>query len=154
MKKPTNPSREERLRENLKELKLTKIVEIFQEYTRQASQADIGYLEYLEHLVSEEAAYRHDKMVINRIRSAKLPFIKSLSDYDFSWPTRINKKNILRLFDLSFIKEKSNVVFIGPTGVGKTHLSVALAHAAWMDRSLLISEVGFYSGASRSLLAP
>jgi DNA replication protein DnaC len=130
MKKSTHPSREDRLRENLKQLKLQKIAEIFSEYTRQATQAEVGYLEYLDHLVAQEAAWRHERMVRYRIAAAKLPFQKSLSDYDFSWPSRINKQKVLDLFDLSFIERKANAVLIGQTGLGKTHLSVALAFAA------------------------
>ncbi len=130
MKKSSQPSREDRLRENLKQLKLTKIAEVFAEETRKATQAEIGYLEYLDHLIAQEAAYRHERMVRYRIAAAKLPFRKSLSDYDFSWPSRINKQKILDLFDLSFIERKSNAVFIGQTGLGKTHLCNALAFAA------------------------
>jgi DNA replication protein DnaC len=130
MKKSTNPSREDRLRQNLKELGLQKIAEIFPEYTRQAVQGQIGYLEYLDHLIAQEAAWRHERMVKYRISAGKLAVRKALNDYDFSYPTRINKQKVLDLFDLGFIERKSNVVFIGPTGVGKTHLSVALAFAA------------------------
>lgn len=130
MKKSNNPSRENRLRENLKALKLHRIAEIFPEYTRQATQAEVGYLEYLDHLVTEEAAYRHERMVKYRIASARLPFRKTIADYDFNFPTKINKQKILDLADLSFIERKANVVFIGPTGVGKTHLSIALAFSA------------------------
>jgi len=130
MKKSLNPNREERLRQNLKALDLQKIAEIFPEYTRQATQAEVGYLAYLDHLIAQEAAWRHERMVKYRIGAAKLPFRKSLSDYDFSWPTRINKQKVLDLFDLSFIQKKSNAVLIGQTGLGKTHLCVALAFAA------------------------
>jgi DNA replication protein DnaC len=114
----------------LRQLKLQKIAEIFPEYIRQASQAEIGYLDFLEHLVAQEAAFRHERMVKYRIGAAKLPFRKSLSDYDFSHPSRINKQKILDLFDLSFIARQANAVLIGQTGLGKTHLSVALAFAA------------------------
>jgi DNA replication protein DnaC len=130
MKKSAHLSREERLRENLKQLKLTKIAEVFAEETRKATQAEIGYLEYLDQLIAQEAAYRHERMVKYRISAAKLPFRKSLSDYDFSWPSRINKQKVLDLFDLSFIERKSNAVLIGQTGLGKTHLCNALAFAA------------------------
>jgi DNA replication protein DnaC len=130
MRKPISSSKEERLRENLRQLKLQKIAEIFPEYIRQASQAEIGYLDFLEHLVAQEAAFRHERMVKYRIGAAKLPFRKSLSDYDFSHPSRINKQKILDLFDLSFIARQANAVLIGQTGLGKTHLSVALAFAA------------------------
>src|SRR6516164_7640616 len=101
MKKSGHPSKEERLRENLRALKLQKIAEIFPECVRQASQGDVGYLDFLDHLVSEEAAWRHERMVRYRIAAAKLPFRKSLSNYDFSWPSRINKQKVLDLFDLS-----------------------------------------------------
>jgi len=130
MKKSSHSSREERLRENLRELKLTKIAEIFPEVTRLAAQAQTGYLEYLDGLMAQEAAHRHERMVKYRIAAAKLPFAKTLAQYDFSWPTRINKQKVLDLFDLSFVERKANVVFIGQTGLGKTHLSVALAFAA------------------------
>ena len=130
MRKAVNPSREERVRELSKQLKLVKIADVLPEYTRQASQAGMSLLEYLENLLSQEAAFRHEKMVKYRIGSSKLPFRKSLSEYDFSFPDRINKQKVLDLFDLSFVQRKSNAVFIGPTGVGKTHLSVALGFAA------------------------
>lgn len=130
MRKPISSSKEDRLCENLRQLKLQKIAEIFPEYIRQASQAEIGYLDFLEHLVAQEAAFRHERMVKYRIGAAKLPFRKALSDYDFSHPSRINKQKILDLFDLSFIARQANAVLIGQTGLGKTHLSVALAFAA------------------------
>lgn len=130
MKRSGHPSKEERIRENLRQLKLTKIAEIFPEYTRRAAQEELGHLDYLDGLVAQEAAYRHERMVRYRIAAAKLPFRKTIEDYDFGYPSRINKQKMLDLFNLSFIEQKANVVLIGPTGVGKTHLSVALAFAA------------------------
>ena len=130
MKKSANASCEERLRENLEELGLLTIVKMFPEYSRQAAQAEIGYLEYLDHLVAQEAASRHERMVKYRIAAARLPFRKTLADYDFSFPTRANKQKVLDLFDLTFVERKANAIFLGPTGVGKTHLAVALAFAA------------------------
>lgn len=69
-------------------------------------------------------------MVKYRVSAAKLPFQKSLAGYDFAWPNRINKQKVLDLFDLSFIERKANAVLIGQTGLGKTHLCVALAFEA------------------------
>lgn len=130
MTKPTGKSREDRLRENLQLLRLVKIAEIFPEAVRLAAQANTSHLEFLDNLVGQEAAYRHEQMIRYRIAAARLPVRKSLSDYDFSWPTRINKQKILELADLTFVERKANAVFIGPTGVGKTHLAVAIAFAA------------------------
>jgi DNA replication protein DnaC len=130
MSKPSSKSREDRLRENLKLLRLVKIGEIFPEAARQAAQAQTGHLDFLDNLVGQEAAFRHDRMIRYRIAAARVPFRKSLSDYDFSWPSKINKQKVIELADLGFVERKANAVFIGPTGVGKTHLAVAIAFAA------------------------
>lgn len=130
MTKSSARSREERLLEHLKLLHLSKIAEIFPEAARQAAQSGATHLDFLDNLIGQEAADRHDRMIRYRIAAARLPFRKSLSDYDFSWPTRINRQKVLEFGDLGFVERKANAVFIGPTGVGKTHLAVALAFAA------------------------
>jgi DNA replication protein DnaC len=128
--KPSARSREERLRENLKMLRLVKIAEVFPEAIRQAAQAQTGHMEFLDHLIAQEAADRHERMIKYRIAAARLPSRKTIADYDFTYPTRINKQKILELADLSFVERKANVVFIGPMGVGKSHLANAIGFAA------------------------
>ena len=130
MTKTSSRPREERLRENLKLLRLVKIAEVFPESVRLAAQANTSHLEFLEHLIGQEAAHRHERMIKYRIGSARLPFRKTIADYDFSWPTKINKQKVLELSELGFVDRKANAVFIGPTGVGKTHLANAIAFAA------------------------
>ncbi|NUN50449.1 MAG: ATP-binding protein [Candidatus Brocadiae bacterium] len=130
MTKPASRPREDRLRENLKLLRLAKIAEVFPESVKLAAQANTSHLEFLEHLIGQEAAYRHERMIKYRIGAARLPFRKTIADYDFSWPTKINKQKVLELAELGFIERKANAVFIGPTGVGKTHLANAIAFAA------------------------
>lgn len=130
MKKNSQPEREERLRDALTELKLHRMSEIVADAARKAAEDEVGYLEFLEQLVAQEAAYRHERMVTYRIAAARLPFKKTLDQYDFSHPSKINKQKVLELFDLSFVERKENAIFVGPTGVGKTHLTVALAWAA------------------------
>ena len=64
------------------------------------------------------------------MKDARFPVLKTLDAFDFAHPKRINRAQILSLFDLEFIAKKTNVVFLGRTGLGKSHLASALAHAA------------------------
>ena len=87
-------------------------------------------LEVLNTLVGMELAVRQQRAVERRLRQARLPKQKTLADYDFSFPKRIPKTAILRLFDCDFIPCYGCAVPIGPTGTGKTHLLTALGYRA------------------------
>jgi DNA replication protein DnaC len=80
--------------------------------------------------VAEEVVARSERALARRIGQAKLPKQKTVHDYNFDFPKRIPKQRILRLFDCQFIEEHFCGVFIGPTGVGKTHLLTALGYVA------------------------
>lgn len=67
-------------------------------------------------------------MIQRRIRMAKFPVIKTMDNFNWSWPKKINRLQIENLFRLKFIEKKSNVIFIGPVGVGKTHIATALGY--------------------------
>jgi DNA replication protein DnaC len=97
--------------------------------------ADAGRLnrthqEFLERLLVGESEHRHAKAVERRLREAHIPVRKGLDTFDWTWPKKINRDQIRHLFTLHFIEEKSNVIFVGPTGLGKTHLAAALAAEA------------------------
>jgi DNA replication protein DnaC len=87
-------------------------------------------LEVLSTLIAEEAIARTERALQRRIRQARLPKCKTLQEYDFSFPSRMPKQKILRLFDCQFIEQHLCGVFIGPTGTGKTHLLTALGYTA------------------------
>jgi DNA replication protein DnaC len=61
------------------------------------------------------------------IKISGLPFIKSIDEFDFTFQPGLNRQKVMSLFDLSFIKQNGNIIFMGPPGVGKTHLAVSLA---------------------------
>ena len=83
----------------------------------------------LEQLVAGEVARRDEALVTRRVKAARLPGIKTLDSFDWSWPKKINRAQVPHLFRLEFRPHHGNVILLGPVGVGKTHLAIALAHA-------------------------
>lgn len=124
----------EKLRSDLAELKLHRIAEIYQEVLDEAARKQNSMLQVLAALVAEEAAACHNRALERRIQRAKLPPRKMLEDYDFTWPKRIPKEKILRLFDCDFVARHECGVFISTTGLGKSHLLNALGYTACEKR--------------------
>jgi len=130
MGNPPENERTERISGHLRYLKLSRMEEIFVELAQKAEREDLPYLGYLESLTAEEVVARFNRSVQLRLKSAKLPSLKTLDEFDFHFPRKIDKQRVLSLFDMQFVKEQTNVIFIGPTGTGKTHLALSLAYAA------------------------
>ena len=120
----------EKLLRDLAALKLSRIAEIYREVLDEAARKNSSALEVLSTLIGEEATFRSERALQRRIRLARLPKPKTLAEYDFTFPKRIAKQKLLRLFDCQFIDSYRCGVFIGPTGTGKTHLLTALGYAA------------------------
>jgi DNA replication protein DnaC len=87
-------------------------------------------LDVLATLFGEEVVVRRQHALERRLRRARLPKCKTLAEYDFTFPKRIPKQAVLRLFDCDFIAQQGCAVFIGPTGTGKSHLLNALGRTA------------------------
>ena len=111
-------------------LKLPFIKQNYEALATTAAEKGLSHVAYLEALIGEEALLKQDRCTQRRIRQARFPLLKTLDQFNWSWPTSINRLQVQNLFRLQFLKENANVVFIGNTGLGKTHLSVALAHTA------------------------
>lgn len=118
------------LLQDLAALKLTQIAETYREVLDEAARQNTSMLQTLAALISAEVAARRERALERRIRQAKLPPRKTLEDYDFTFPKRIPKQKVLRLFDCEFVAQRQCAVLIGKTGTGKSHLLNALAYTA------------------------
>ena len=116
--------------ENLKVLKLRFIRENYEPMATQAAQKQWSHVQYLAELIDAEAKQRQDRAVQRRIRMARFPQIKTLEQFKWSWPKKINRLQVQNLFRLNFVEEKSNVILLGGVGLGKTHLAIALGYDA------------------------
>ena len=121
---------EQTLTGHLAYLKLHYLKKHFQALADQAAREQWSPLQYLARLVESEALARQDRAVQNRLKEARLPMMKTLEQFDWSWPKKANRAQVQNLFRLGWINEKANVVLMGSCGLGKTHLSIALAREA------------------------
>lgn len=96
----------------------------------QASKKEPSYADFLQDLLNCEVDARRTRYLRARLQLAHLPFLKTFDQFDFTFQPSIDERQIRELRSLRFIHEASNVILLGPPGVGKTHLSVALAEAA------------------------
>lgn len=111
-------------------LKLPYLREHYVEMTRDAAAASADHLALLMRLIEGEAHLRKDRSVERRIRLARFPVRKTLDQFDWTWPHKINRLQVQNLFRLQFIDDTANVVLIGGVGLGKTHLATALGYTA------------------------
>jgi DNA replication protein DnaC len=127
------PSDLTRLDAQLSRLHLFHIQRHYQALATKAAQQQLSHLEYLSQLIEGEATEHENRSIERRIRNARFPVIKTLEDFQWSWPKTINRPQIQNLFRLAFVATKTNVVIIGNVGLGKTHISIALGHAACLN---------------------
>ncbi|SDZ13495.1 IS21-like element helper ATPase IstB [Nitrosomonas sp. Nm58] len=105
---------------------LSGIAEQLEQLLSQAQANDISYLQFAEALVVHEHNQRNSKRIEQNRKRAAFPLHKSLEEFDYRFQTTISKREINSLLDFSFIDNRENVVFIGPPGVGKTHLAIGI----------------------------
>ncbi len=116
------------LNETLSSLCLTWIRANLDVELADAARKQRSHQEFLERLLAGERDQRLARAIERRFKDARLPARKSLDTFDWAWPAKINRDQIRHLFTLRFLEEKANVVFIGGTGLGKTHLALALGN--------------------------
>lgn len=111
----------------LEKLKMPHLATLLDSVCEQAAKSELGYSEFLAQALQTEWQGRHLKGVESRLAQARLPWVKSLEQFDFSFQPSIDRKVMRTLQGLAFVERAENVILLGPPGVGKTHLAIGLA---------------------------
>ena len=120
----------QRLTGHLKYLRLSGITENLDEALSLTAKQKLPYLDFLEGLLGEEVRRREERGMERKLKLASFPMMKTLEGFDFNFQPSLDKPTVMNLSNLSFLDRKGNVIFIGPPGVGKTHLAIALGISA------------------------
>lgn len=118
------------LPDQLSSLKLDHVLEHYRPLADQAAREQWTHDDYLARLVEGEVHQRQERNLERRLRLARFPWIKTLEQFQWTWPKKINRSQVQHLFKLGFMEHHTNVIFCGGVGLGKTHLAIALAHTA------------------------
>ena len=118
------------LQHHLKKLRLPTVLRDYQKLARQCAAENVDHVVYLARLIELELIDREARMVERRIKSAKFPARKSLETFDFDVIPALNRKLVLDLARCEFVDRRENIIALGPSGVGKTHIAIGLGLAA------------------------
>jgi DNA replication protein DnaC len=119
-----------RVHEHLAKLKLERVAAVADRLAETAAAEQWPYLQFLGRLLEEEVATRLARTVAMRTKLARFPFVKTLDQFDFAFQPSLDERLVRELATLRFVAHAENVLFLGPPGVGKTHLAIALGVAA------------------------
>jgi len=114
------------LDQKLRKLRLGHAASVLEAHHQSAINSKLGYLEFLEALIDDELSTRENKGVDKRLRAARFPLVKTLEEFDFGFQPSIDAMKIKSLASCEFVTRHETVMFIGPPGVGKSHLATAL----------------------------
>ncbi|NPG10427.1 AAA family ATPase [Escherichia coli] len=112
------------------QLQLESLISAAPALSQQAVDQEWSYMDFLEHLLHEEKLARHQRKQAMYTRMAAFPAVKTFEEYDFTFATGAPQKQLQSLRSLSFIERNENIVLLGPSGVGKTHLAIAMGYEA------------------------
>ena len=118
------------IRELLEAFRLNHTARAWEEIAQKASQENLSYHDFLMRILSEEVSLRHSKTVERLIREARFPTLKTIDSFDWAHPEKIDKQIVLKALEMDFSSNQENLIFVGPSGLGKSHLAIAVGYAA------------------------
>ena len=121
------------LSQHLEYLKLPFLQQHHAALAQQSAQQQWDHVEYLRRLIEGQYTERRQRIIERRVKAARFPVIKTLEQFRWDWPKKINRLQVQNLFRLEFVAQKANAVFLGTVGLGKTHLASALGYAAALE---------------------
>jgi len=121
---------DERIQSACDALSLTAIAQQYPQLAQAAAESDTSFTDFLEQCLKAEQAERRSRSAAMLTKFAGFPAIKLIDDYDFKFAAGAPKKTVQTLQSMAFVARKENVIFLGPSGVGKTHLAIALGYLA------------------------
>jgi len=121
------------LNDQLAYLKLIYMRDNYEPISKIATAKQWTHVNYLAELVKAEVDLRSDRAIKRRIGAARFAQIKTLEQFKWTWPKKIDRMAVQNLFRLNFVHDKSNVIFLGGVGLGKTHLATALGYQACLS---------------------
>ena len=124
------PGHRDRIRAMLADLKLPGALEAVDTILAEVDRGGVTVTEAIARLLDAQISLRNNRRLQTAMRSSRLPAIKTLAQFDFAFQPSIRREQIESLHELGFVRRKENVIFLGPPGVGKTHLAISLAIAA------------------------
>ncbi len=120
---------------NLDKLEMPKMKELLPAYLDKAVTEEKSTTDILNELTAAEIDYREDRARQINLKISHFPFMKTIDDFDFQYQPSLNKSQIMDLLSLRFIEQNENILFIGSSGVGKTHLATAIGIEATSKRN-------------------
>jgi len=125
-----NGTQKQKIETTFKLLGLEGMLHSYEALAKEALEISATFYDFLDGLLEKERFWKEDNRIERWTRNAKFPFLATIEEFDFNWPTKIDKQRVLELASARFIEKNESVIFLGPPGLGKTHLSIALGHKA------------------------
>jgi len=110
----------------LKALRLPGMIDVIDEQLIKAMREDLSHIDFLQELCLLEVKLRNEKSTQRRLKQAKFPYHKTVDDFDFGFQSSISKQQINTLLEMHWVEKAFNLMFLGPPGIGKSHLAIAL----------------------------
>ena len=118
------------LTQSLRKLRLSGLMQTLEVRLHEAQANQLTHEQFLELIVTDEVNIRRQRLLQRRLKAAQFRDLRTIEDFDFRFNPSVSRKEIFELATVQFVKQAADVLFIGPPGVGKTHLATALGYQA------------------------